>query len=96
MCVLPDDAKADIVCGAIVCRQHATAGILSPVTQFGEQTAFVFGKRALNGMDLSDELEREWIVIVHVSDHVDHITVMIDQFSLLRNSAGGSEAPVYL
>ena len=64
--------------------------------QFGEQTAFVFGKRALNGMDLSDELECEWIVKVNVSDHVEHITVMIDQFSLLRHSAGGSEAPVYL
>ena len=63
--------------GAFVCRHHEGYWNAVSGDQFGEQTAIMMGKGALEGMTLSPELVCEWIdafpITVHVTNQVDCI-----------------------
>jgi hypothetical protein len=72
-----EEAKADLLSGAFVCRHHRGHWNGVSSDQFGEQTAIKIGKGSLKGMTLSPELVSEWIdafpITVHVADRVDYI-----------------------
>ena len=56
-CVLPDDAKADLVCGAFVCRHRENARILSPVTSLASKLLSYSAR----------ELSMVWICLMSLS-----------------------------
>ena len=97
--LLPPEAKADLLAGALVCRHRE--GYWNSVSgdQFGEQTAIKSGKGGLKGMTLSPELVTEWIysfpISVYVSDAMESMYTQADQLpntsSQTKHKEGGNK-----